>query len=401
LKEREISQAGVRAVMLAAQGLCERPTAATKEAVRRVIRRLHALQIDTISVVARSPYLALWSRLGEYDPRWLDQLLAEGDLFEYWAHAACFLPVEDYRLYRVRMLGRGRWRGAARAWLVEHADVASRVMQHIQANGATRAAAFERTDGRKGVWWDWKDEKLALECLFDVGDLMVARRENFQRVYDLRERVLPDWDDADLPSVEQVHEQFVLYSVQALGVSKPDWIADYIRLSKAEARAALKRLVQEGALETVAVQGWSTPGYYHPSHRELVVAAAAGEMPRAHTTLLSPFDPVVGDRARALDLFSFDYRIECYTPAPKRKYGYFTLPLLYKNALIGRLDPKAHRKEGTFEVKALHLEPGVVVDDELVSELRAALQSCAAWHKTPHVVVRQASVAGLAQQLSD
>lgn len=152
---------------------------------------------------------------------------------------------------------------------------------------------------------------------------------------------------------------------------------------------------------TVAVDGWKTPGYFHPDNREQVEAAAKGDIPRSKTTFLSPFDPLVWDRARALNLFNFDYKIEVYTPAPKRKYGYFTLPILYNNALIGRIDPKAHRKEGIFEVKALHLEPGVVVDDVLVAELKRTLQACAAWHKTPQVVVRHATEPGLAERLSD
>jgi uncharacterized protein YcaQ len=153
----------------------------------------------------------------------------------------------------------------------------------------------------------------------------------------------------------------------------------------------------------VEVEGWEAPGYIHPENRKHVEAAAKGRIPRSKTTFLSPFDPLVWDRTRALELFNFDYKIEVYTPAPKRKYGYFTLPILYNNAMIGRIDPKAHRKEGIFEVKALHFEPGVVVDDALVTELKSALKACAAWHKTPKVVVRDvpAGKRGLAKRLSD
>jgi len=394
-----ITQAGVRALMLAAQGLQQGNAPATKEDVRLAVRRMQALQIDTIHVVARSPYLVLWSRLGDYDTRWLDELLAEGELFESWAHAACLLPIEDYALYRALMLAGARWGGRA-GWLKSNAELASAILQRIRTNGPVRSSDFERTDGQKGSWWNWKAEKMALECLFDAGDLMVARRDNFQRVYDLRERVLAGWDDAHAPAIGHVHRQFVLNSVQALGVSKPEWIADYMRLSKADARAALCAVTDAGALKTVAVEGWETPGFYHPANEDLVVAASEGRLPQSRTTLLSPFDPVVWDRARALDLFGFDYRIECYTPAEKRRYGYFTLPILYDNALIGRLDPKAHRKEGIFEVKALHLEPGVAVDDELIAELRTALRECAAWHGTPRVVVRGANVRGLAKGLA-
>ena len=184
-------------------------------------------------------------------------------------------------------------------------------------------------------------------------------------------------------------------------MTKAERIADYFRLSKTDTRAALKRLEKQDRLMPVEVEGWNAPGYIHPGNRKQVEAAAKGEIPRSKTTFLSPFDPLVWDRARALDLFHFDYKIEVYTPAPKRKYGYFTLPILYNNALIGRIDPKAHRKEGIFEVKALHLEPGVVVDDALVAEVKSALRACAAWHKTPQLVVRYATQPGLAERLSD
>jgi hypothetical protein len=246
-----------------------------------------------------------------------------------------------------------------------------------------------------------KDEKTALEGLWMRGDLMVAKRHNFQRLYDLRERILPHWDDARTPSLETVHETFVLNTVKALGVAKAAWIADYFRLYKKVAQPAIERLATRGQLQTVQVEGWDVPGYFHPDHREAIEAAANGQIPVSRTTLLSPFDPMVWDRARAQELFDFTYQIECYTPAPRRIYGYFTLPILYNNALIGRLDPKAHRKEGIFEVKVLHLEPSVMVDDTLVGELKRVLQACAAWHKTPQVIVRQATTPGLAEHLSD
>jgi uncharacterized protein YcaQ len=403
---KPLSLDAVRGLMIAAQGLHDRPQApATKKAVRSIIRQMHLLQIDSINVIARSPYLVLWSRLGDYNPRWLDDLLAEGALFEYWSHAACFLPIEEYPLYRHLY---DNWLGGrAHQWLDEHASVAKRVLDHIRAHGETRSSDFERTDGQKGSWWNWKDEKIALEYLFYAGELMVRKRHNFQRIYDLRERVLAGVEEIPDVTPAEAHDQFVLNTVRALGVTKAEWIADYFRLYKADVNAALKRLAQQDRLMTVEVEGWKAPGYIHPDNIKQVEAAAKGKIPRSKTTFLSPFDPLVWDRKRALELFGFDYKIEVYTPAPKRKYGYFTLPVLYRNALIGRIDPKAHRKEGIFEVKALHLEPGVVVDDAMVAEIKSALQACArfvlgkSWHKTPQVVVRYAAKRGLAKRLSD
>ena len=399
---KPLSLDAVRGLMIAAQGLHDRPQPrATKKAVRSIIRQMHILQIDTINVIARSPYLVLWSRLGDYNPRWLEDLLAEGALFEYWSHAACFLPIEDYPLYR--HLHESWIGGRAHQWLDEHATVANRVLDHIRAHGEARSSDFERTDGQKGSWWNWKDEKIALEYLFYAGELMVRKRHNFQRIYDLRERVLADLEEPDQISREDAHDQFVLNTIPALGVTKAEWIPDYFRLSKTDAKAAIQRLENQGRLMPVEVEGWKAPGYIHPANRKQVDAAARGNIPRSKTTFLSPFDPLVWDRARALDLFNFDYKIEVYTPAPRRKYGYFTLPILHNNALIGRLDPKAHRKEGIFEVRALHFEPGVKVDEALVTELKAALRACAEWHKTPQVIVRSAPTGkpGLAKRLSD
>jgi uncharacterized protein YcaQ len=384
-----LSLQNVRALLLAAQGLDRRPRrAARKHDVLETIRRMGVLQIDTIHIVARSPYLVLWSRLGSYEPRWLDELLAEGALFEYWAHEACFLPIEDYPLYRHRMLQAETmgWR-YAREWAAEHRDALERILAHVREYGEVRSADFERTDGSDGKWWGWKLEKRALETLFTSGELMIARRHHFQRIYDLRERVLPDWDDANLPDIGLVRRTQALRAVRMLGAAPAGWVADYFRTRKTETAATVKALAAEGALIRAEVEGWNEPVYIHPDNAALAEAAAAGTLRPRLTTLLSPFDPSVWDRARALALFGFDYRIECYTPAPKRRYGYFTLPILRRGALIGRLDPKAHRKEGRFEVKALHLEPGVQITDRLVADVAEALRECATWHETPTVDV--------------
>jgi uncharacterized protein len=390
-----LSQAAVRALLITAQGFHPRP-AATKQDVLNTIRQMHVLQIDTINVVARSPYLVLWSRLGDYDPRWLEELLEEGKLFEYWSHAACFLPIEDYPLYRRLFLDDMKgWRQSSQEWLDQHAAMAESILNFTRTNGEVRSSDFERKDGKKGTWWDWKEEKIALERLFYVGELMIAKRHNFQRVYDLRERILPHWDDSQAPSYETVLQSLTLNAVKALGVTKAQWVHDYFRMPKPATIAMVKKLAAEGKLKTVAVENWNEPGYVHPDHWTAVERAADGEMPVSKTTLLSPFDPIVWDRARAIDLFRFDYKIECYTPEPKRIYGYFTLPILYNNALIGRLDAKAHRKERMFEVKALYLEDDVEPDDHLLSEVRSAIQACADWHKTPEVVIRKTQPAEL------
>ena len=398
----KLTQSGARALLLAAQGLDRRPRRkAAKAHVLDTIRRMGVLQIDTISVVARSPYLVLWSRLGAYDPRWLDALLAAGKLFEYWAHEACFLPIEDYPLFRPRMLDpRSMGWKYSHGWIERHPEQAARILAHVREHGPTRSSDFERADGESGGWWEWKPEKRALESLFTAGELMIARREGFQRIYDLRERVLPGWDDARAPSREEARRALVLRSVRALGVAPARWVADYYRLEKKPTPDLVRRLAGEGELIPVEVEGWKDPGYVHPDHLPLAEAAAAGEIRPSLTTLLSPFDPIVWDRARGSELFGFDYRLECYTPAPKRVYGYYTLPILHRGALVGRLDPKAHRRDGVFEVKAVYLEPGTRVTRTLVAGVARAIRECAAWHGTPEVAIRRSDPPQLAAALA-
>jgi uncharacterized protein YcaQ len=389
----ELSHAEAQAVMIAAQGLGRRPRrVANKSDVLQMIRRMSVLQIDTIHIVARSPYLVLWSRLGDYEPAWLGELLAEGKLFEYWSHEACFLPVEDFPLYRHRMIDAGSmgWK-YSHEWINAHRKEVRRLLAHIREHGPVRSSDFVRTDGKAGGWWEWKPEKRALEMLFTAGELMIARRHNFQRIYDLRERVLPSWDDSNLQSAKEAGRALVLKAVRALGISKARWVSDYFRTQKRETSATTLALADEGLLLRAKVAGWEEEAYFHPDNRKLVEQAMNRSLQPETTTLLSPFDPLVWDRARAREMFGFDYRLECYTPAPKRRYGYFTLPILHKDKLIGRLDPKAHRKEGLFEVKSLHLEPDAVINDELIAGIASALRECAAWHKTPRVVLSQSA----------
>jgi uncharacterized protein YcaQ len=317
-------------------------------------------------------------------------------LFEYWAHAACFLPSEDYGLYRRAMLEQTQ---RSQAWLAVHPEETERVLAKMRTQSAVRSADFPRTDGKAGQWWDRKPEKIALECLFNTGAVMIARREQFQRVYALQAHVLPGWDDQKVPSAEAVQAALVEKTIRALGITPIRWIADYFRLPKRGIVSTVEQLRQEGKVFPVAVEGWQEPAYVHVAHRVTAERVADGTLGASYTTLLSPFDPVVWDRARAEALFRFTYRIETYTPLARRQYGYFTLPILHNGMLVGRVDPKAHRRQGIFEIKAIHLEPNVTVTTQLVTQLATALQACAAWHRTPQVVIRYADPPELAPQL--
>ena len=389
-----IDQATARRALLAAQGLLEPPPRdATRQDVLKAIRRMGVLQIDTINVVARSPYFVLWSRLGSFRPEWLDELVARGDLFEFWSHAACILPIEDYPLYQDAMEhGFPRHR----AWLDEHPEVAARVRALILERGEVKSSDFKSEATRVTGWWDWKPERTALECLFIKGEIMVARRERFQRVFAsaskaLRGRTLPP------PlSAEAARREKLVRAAKHLGVAKGGWLPDYYRLKKTGADAVVRNLCSTGALAAVEVEGWDEPGYVHPENLGILNRVKRGTIQPAVTTFLMPFDPVVWDRKRGSELFGFDYVIEVYTPSHKRQYGYLTLPILHKDQLIGRLDAKAHRKERRFEVRALHLESGIELDDEMARDVASALRRCADWHDTPEISISgQGDFAGL------
>jgi uncharacterized protein YcaQ len=377
-----------RQLVVAAQGLDRRPRRKARKAdVLAVIRRMGVLQIDTIHVVARSPYLVLWSRLGAYQQAWLDELLAEGRLFEYWAHEASFLPIEDYGLLRHRMIDPGSlgWK-YSHAWVEQNRAHVEHVLAAIRERGPLRSLDFERRDAKGGGWWGWKPEKRALEMLFSAGALMVARRDRFQRVYDLRERVHPAWNDALMPGEEETNRALVLKAVAALGLVTARRVPDYYRMPRAAA-GLTRELAAQGALIPAVVDGWKEPAYVHPDNRELAERIAAGERRPTLTTLLSPFDPLVWDRARAREVFDFDYRLECYTPAPRRRFGYYVLPILRRSRLIGRVDVKAWRAAGIFEARRIALEPGVRWSGALVADVARALGELGDWHDTPAIAV--------------
>lgn len=379
-----------RQLSLYAQGLLNPPRQGAQKAdVRAAITRLGALQIDTINIVARAPYFSLWSRLGDYDPEWLNQLLAEQNVFEFWAHAASFIPIEDYGLHRRLQIEQWRlpW---YQHWYDDHKAEFDAVLAHVKENGAVKSSDFKRSDGKQGgTWWDWKIEKRALEYWFTAGELMISKRINFQRVYDLRERVLPDWKDSDAPDLDSVYRSLVLKSISAMGLAIPAWISDYFRLPKMDTQAALQHLIDDHRLIELKVEDWSESAWVLPEVWEEFQAELRQNPEPHHTTILSPFDSLIWDRARTRKLFNFDFTIECYLPAAKRKYGYFLLPVLHNGQLIGRMDAKAHRAAKKFEVKSLYLEQGIIPDQMLAENFISVFSACAAWHKSPQLIIEK------------
>jgi len=377
---KEITQEVVRRSMLAAQDLLTKPERpAAKNDLLPLFHRMGYLQIDTIQAVRRSHYLVLWSRLGQFDPSWLDEIHKEGALFEYYAHALCFLPIEDYPIYRGLILHDERTGNGWKKWGDQNQEIIEEVRSIVMEKGPVTSSDFDSKTFSTG-WGDVKREKMALSRMFATGELMVAFRDNFRRYFDLRERVLPDWNDENALDLKSAREALLLKAVRALGVAREDWVAPYFYLLKTGVPEELESLVSQGELKQVSVAGWDQPAYLHPANRELVESVVEGEHTPDHTTFLSPFDPLVSDRERALTLFNFDYKMESFVPAKDRQYGYFCLPILYNGRLIGRLDPKAHRKEKRMEIKNIYLEPGIDITQDMVDSLKSTLMEFTEWH---------------------
>lgn len=375
-----LTRSMVRDTMLAAQGLLTPPEKQpTPQDLLNIIQQMGYLQIDTIQAVRRTQHLVLWSRLGDYDVDWLDELHSAGQLFEYYAHALCYLPIEDFAVFRGMILYDERTGNGWKKWAQEHPQVIEQVLSVVREKGPVSSADFDSETISVG-WGDVKQEKLALSRLFSMGELMVSHRLNFRRYFDLRERVLPDWNDELALSFEAAREHLVLTAIRALGAAREDWIAPYYYLLKTGLSELLTDWVAEGKLGRFRVEGWDQPVYVHPDQLPLVSAAAQNALEPTHTTFLSPFDPLISDRGRTLALFNFDYRMESYVPAKDRKYGYFCLPILHKGQLVGRLDPKAHRKEKRMEIRKIYLEPDVAMEDDLVLAIRETLMQFTHWH---------------------
>lgn len=384
-----LSLADARNLHLAAQGLLNKPRRrASLEDIPATISRMSLLQIDTINIVARSPYLVLFSRLGNYPAQWLDESLARGELMEYWAHEACFMPRSDFRLIRHRMLAPEKmgWKYKD-AWMQEHEAEIAQLIQHIHDKGPVRSADFEHP--RKGAsgWWEWKPHKRHLEGLFTAGKVMVIERRNFQRVYDLTYRVMPDWDDErDLVSQTEAEIIMLDNSARSLGIFREQWLADYYRLKRPALAAWREARAEQQQIIAVHVEKLGNL-WLHADLLSLLERALAGKLTATHSAVLSPFDPVVWDRKRAEQLFDFSYRLECYTPAPKRQYGYFVLPLLHRGQLVGRMDAKMHRQTGILEVISLWLQEGIKPTTMLQKGLRQAITDFASWQQATRVTL--------------
>lgn len=362
-----------RRIALAAQGF-DRPRPAGRVDIRhlrRAIRTMNLLQIDSVNVAVRSHYMPLFSRLGPYPMDLLDDMAYERrELFEYWGHVASLLPIEDYPLFRWRMEDTPLWR-SIRQIEDDHPGYLDGILEEIRHRGPSATSDLEDPGERTGPWWGYGKGKQALEWHFTRGALTVADRRNFARVYELAERWVPsEIHRASEVTKEDAHRRLLERGARAHGVGTAKDIADYYRLRVPEARPRLVELVEDGVIERVEVEGWSLPAYLHrDAKRPRRIDAAA---------LLTPFDPVVWERDRVERLFGFRYRIEIYVPEPQRQYGYYVMPFLLGDRLVGRVDLKADRKAGILRVPGAYCED---VEDptEVAAALAPELELMASW----------------------
>ena len=378
----QLSRAQARRIALVAQGFRDpRHTTPTMRTFTRTLARTGVLQVDSVNVLQRAHYMPLFSRMGPYDTGLLTRASerAPRTIVEYWAHVAAYMPIELWPFMRHRMEG---YRERGHEWTKEKASVrlVDSLMAEIRTEGAKTSRDLDDGLPRQKVdWgWNWSETKRALEYLFISGQLAVARRNSqFERVYDLPERVIPpDVLHRPDPTAHETRVELLRRAARSHGVGTIGCLRDYYRVqhqrgdgSRSPSQRAIDELVEDGELRPVSIEGWGRPAYLHRD----------AALPRkvAARALRSPFDPLVWERQRTERLFDFHYRIEIYVPEPKRRFGYYVLPFLLGEAIVGRVDLKADRRSGVLIVKAAYAEPGAPV--ETAVELAAELGDLARW----------------------
>jgi len=383
--EFDLSAGEARRLAVAAQGFGRPRPSGRVDArhLRRAVDDVGLLQLDSVNVFCRSHYMPVFSRLGPYPREALDRLAwhengagatrraGQRDLVEYWGHEASLLPVELQPLLRWRMARADSlaWKNVARVG-AEQPELLEFVLGEVRERGPLRASdlAANGRPRKPGEMWSWSEEKTALEYLFFAGRVCAARRVNFERHYDLPERVLPRQVlEAPTPSQDEAQRQLLLIAAKRLGVASEADLGDYFRLPRAESKARVAELAEDGALVPARVEGWRHPAYLAPERPAGLRRVAAAR------ALLTPFDSLVWRRERAERLFDFRYRIEIYVPAPKRVYGYYVLPFLLGDRLVARVDLKSDRQKGVLRVRGAYAEPhadAALVAAELATELR-------------------------------
>jgi len=381
----------IRKVILHCQQLSNTvPNKPTVDNIISVVSKIRALQIDTLQMVKRSHFLALWSRIGTYDEELLNDLTYSNNrgFFEYWYHAACIIPLEEFE-YRIPIMRKHfqketrRWR----SWPNEknNSTAIIEVLNKIKSNGPLKASDFDDTKKNPGSWWNWKPSKRALEYLNDSGITVVVDRINFQRVYGLTESHIPDrFRDKNYSEQDTLTHDLEM-SLKATGICSPSQVGDYTHMRQGTSKPIVREMIRSG--KAVEIMGLDKSGeeiclLIHRDNLHFLELADSGALNSDRTTFLSPFDSLFWAKGRDKRIFSFTQILECYKPKGQRKWGYFCLPILYKGSLIGRFDPKLDRKTSTMIIKSLHLESGIRSDEQMISEVAASMRDFLSFHNT-------------------
>jgi len=407
----DISNRIARALVLHAQQLSGRPNGASgKQGVMQSFEQLGYIQIDTISAIQRTHHHTLWTRNQDYHPGTLHALQAEDrEIFEYWAHAMAYMPMSDYRYCLPRMRN---FHNPTHPWIQRQlqkcGEMLGPVLERIRVDGPLSSKDFSAGEHKAGTWWDWKPAKMALELLFWRGELMIRERRKFQKVYDLTERVLPSSVDTTMPDNDAVGQFFVRRALRALGVAQEREIlkfmqpdagrdSDWQAAGKDVLRKALDDVLAAREVTPVTIGGEQTGTYFALSKTLEAVDGLGQIRPEVH--LLSPFDNLIIQRARVKRLFDFEYALECYVPAAKRRYGYFVLPILWGDSFVGRMDPKADARTKTLTVCNLVFEPAFTDFDALLPLFAVRLRDLARFNNCDHIKMEQVQPAKIRRSL--
>jgi uncharacterized protein YcaQ len=362
-----------RKLILLSQRLpARKQTGTATAATLSAIEHLGYIQMDTISVVQRAHHHTLWNRNSRYQPKHLEQLLEEKKVFEYWSHAAAYLPMKDYRfsLYRKQAI----LSGEHSHWYRRNQTEMDRVLARIEREGPLMARDFDG-DGKKMGAWQTKTAKMALENLYMQGDLMIPSRKNFQKVYDLTERVLPPDTDTRVPNRIEYARYLICSFLRANGLGQVAEMGYLLKGVKSILSETIQDMLSNKEIECVNV---AKLGQYFVLPSTLSLLNKPYKLKKLQ--ILSPFDNLLIQRKRMTALFNYDYLIECYTPEAKRQYGYFSLPILWNGELVARMDSKADRKNASLEIHHLAIEKSVKNSGEFIAELEMALPSFMAFN---------------------
>lgn len=366
-----------RDLALIKQCLDKKPHLNNKQTILQIIKKLKMLQLDTINVVERSHYNVLFSRIGNYNKKDIDELLYPNKkLFEQWSHANCLIPTEFYPFYQPQIQKRRNLpinNFRLNALGENPQELLKKVLNRIEREGPLSSKDFTDRLNGYGTWWNRKPSRVALEVLYRKGYLAVQRRENFRIFYDLTNRIMPSNKFQEEHSFEDFIRWSTISSLDALGIGTAADIADYYRNKKVETQSMLEKLVNKGTVARIKVNEWKEDGYMLFKDLKIINELKAGKHCFERLTFLSPFDNLIWSRNRCERLFDFHFRVEIYTPKEKRIYGYYSMPILYVNQIVGIIDPKAHRKKKTLIINAIHLRENFKTDAKFLSKLSQSL----------------------------